>query len=148
MARTLRPPAPDEPLGLELDEVWSFVGSKARPAWLWMALDRATRQVVAGALGDRRQETCQELWDQGPEPWRQATCYTDFWEAYQTVVPAPQHRAVGKETGETAHVECGNHTLGQRLGRFVRKPPSFSQSDLRHGYCRELYLQADNGSLA
>ncbi len=53
-------PEGDQLRVLELDEIWSFVGSKARPAWLWVALDRATRQVVAWALGDRRQDTCQE----------------------------------------------------------------------------------------
>ena len=98
---------------LELDEVWSFVGSKARPAWLWVALDRATRQVVAWALGDRSQDTCQELWDQVPEAWRTATCYTDFWEAYQLVIPSEQHTAAGKESGLTAHVERWNNTLRQ-----------------------------------
>jgi len=44
----------------------------------------------------------------------------DFWAAYQTVIPEEQHTAVGKETGETAHVERWNHTLRQRLARFVR----------------------------
>ena len=109
-------------------------------------MDRATRQVVAWALGDRRQDTCQELWDQVPEAWRQATCYTDFWEAYQAVIPAQQHRAVGKETGETAHIERWNNTLRQRLGRFVRRTLSFSKSDLMHGYCIELYLHTYNRS--
>jgi insertion element IS1 protein InsB len=32
---------------LELDELWSFVGSKAEQRWLWLALCRRTRQVVA-----------------------------------------------------------------------------------------------------
>jgi insertion element IS1 protein InsB len=144
----LRPPEPDKPLALELDEVWSFVGRKARPAWLWVALDRTTRQVVAWALGDRSQDTCQELWDQVPQPWRKATCYTDFWGAYQAVIPAEQQVAVGKESGETAHIERWNNTLRQRLGRFVRKTLSFSKSDLMHGYCIELYLHDYNGSLA
>jgi IS1 family transposase len=30
---------------------------------------------------------------------------TDFWAAYAAVIPKEQHTAVGKETGETAHVE-------------------------------------------
>ncbi|MEJ7711713.1 MAG: hypothetical protein WKF84_18070 [Pyrinomonadaceae bacterium] len=43
---------------------------------------------------------------------------SDFWEAYQLVIPSPQHTAAGKESGETAHVERWNNTLRQRLGRF------------------------------
>ncbi len=38
---------------LELDELWSFVGAKARPLWLWVALCRRTRQIVGWTLGDR-----------------------------------------------------------------------------------------------
>ena len=32
---------------LELDELWSFVGKKTQECWLWVALCRRTRQVVA-----------------------------------------------------------------------------------------------------
>ena len=77
-----------------------------------------------------------------------ATCYSDFWEAYQAVIPAEQHRAVGQETGETAHVERWNNTLRQRWGRFVRKTLSFSKSDRMHGYGLALFLHAYNRSLA
>ncbi len=31
---------------LELDELWSFVQSKAQECWLWIALCRRTRQIV------------------------------------------------------------------------------------------------------
>jgi IS1 family transposase len=39
-----------------------------------------------------------------------------------------RQRGVGKETGETAHVERVGTTLRQRLGRLVRKTLSFSKS--------------------
>ena len=39
-------------------------------------------------------------------------------------------RAVGKETGETAHVERWNNTLRQRLARFVRKTLAFPSRPL------------------
>ncbi len=38
---------------LELDELYSFVGSKKHKRWLWVALCRRTRQVVAYVIGDR-----------------------------------------------------------------------------------------------
>lgn len=44
------------------------------------------------------------------------------------VVPFGQHIPVGKETGETAHIERFNNTLRQRLARLVRKTLSFSKS--------------------
>ena len=131
---------------LELDELWSFVRSKAEPAWVWVALDRDTRQVVACCLGDRSEESCRFLWEQVPAPWRQATCYTDFWAAYQAVVPDAQHVAVGKETGATAHVERWNHTLRQRLGQFVRKTLSFSKCDYLHDARLKLFLPRYNAT--
>lgn len=32
---------------LELDELWSFVEKKTQEVWLWLALCRRTRQIVA-----------------------------------------------------------------------------------------------------
>jgi insertion element IS1 protein InsB len=48
---------------LELDELWSFVGSKARQRWLWLALCRRTRQVVAYWLGDQSETGAVHLWE-------------------------------------------------------------------------------------
>ena len=55
-----------------------------------------------------------------------------------------QHTAVGKETGETAHVERWNNTLRQRLARFVRMTLSFSKSVVMHKACLLLFLHRYN----
>jgi insertion element IS1 protein InsB len=133
---------------LELDELWSFVLKRANKRWVWIALCRATRQVVAYVVGDRSRATCKKLWQQIPAAYRHAHCYSDFWEAYQLVIPSAQHTATGKETGLTAHVERWNNTLRQRLGRFVRKSLSFSKSDAMHELCLRLFLHDYNLSLA
>ena len=44
---TLAPPQADDVL--ELDELWSFVFKKDAKRWLWLALCRRTRQIVAGS---------------------------------------------------------------------------------------------------
>jgi insertion element IS1 protein InsB len=129
---------------LELDELWSFVLKKTRQAWIWIALCRKTRQVVAYAVGDRSEKTCRTLWEAIPQAYRGGHCYTDFWKAYQAVIPEEQHTAVGKETGETAHVERWNNTLRQRLARFVRKTLSFSKSLFMHDACLRLFLHRYN----
>jgi IS1 family transposase len=150
LSETLAAPDPSEPETsiLELDELWSFVLKRANKRWIWIALCRATRQVVAYVVGDRSAATCKKLWEQIPASYRSAHCYSDFWEAYQLVIPAEQHTAVGKETGLTAHVERWNNTLRQRLGRFVRKSLSFSKSDAMHELCLRLFLHDYNNSLA
>jgi insertion element IS1 protein InsB len=146
LSETLVKPDANDPEAteMELDELWSFVLKKLNKAWVWIALCRKTRQVVAYAVGDRSQQTCKELWDAIPEVYRAGHCFTDFWEAYQAVIPEEQHSAVGKETGETAHVERWNNTLRQRLGRFVRKTLSFSKSTLMHIACLDLFLHCYN----
>lgn len=132
---------------LELDELWSFVKKKTEKRWIWLAVCRATRQVVAYVIGDRSEATCQTLWERIPPIYRMGPCYTDFWEAYTQVVPRPQHRSVGKETGQTAHVERFNNTLRQRLGRLVRKTLSFSKSEWMHELCLKLFIHRYNASI-
>src|SRR5205085_4932441 len=133
---------------LELDELWSFVLKKTRKRWVWLALCRQTRQVVAYVVGDRSEKTCRRLWEAVPEAFRLAHCYTDFWKAYANVLPVEQHTAAGKESGETAHVERWNLTLRQRLARFVRRTLSFSKSSVMHEACLRLLIHRYNCSHA
>ena len=132
----------------ELDELWSFVLKKTRKRWVWLALCRQTRQVVACAVGDRSAQTCRRSWEAIPDAFRRAHCYTGFWEAYSKVLPPGQHSAVGKESGQTAHVERWNLTLRQRLARFVRRTSSFSKSSAMHEACLRLFIHRYNCSHA
>jgi insertion element IS1 protein InsB len=147
LAQTLPPAPPSEDLVLELDELWSFVGKKADKRWIWIALARHTRQVVAYVIGERSERTCQRLWERIPESYKGGSCYSDFWEAYRAVIPEECHEAVGKESGELAHVERWNNTLRQRLARFVRKTLSFSKSDEMHEVCLKLFLHRYNADV-
>lgn len=116
-----------------MDELWSFVNDKNQKVWIWVALERETRRIVGLAFGDRSSQTCLELWQSLPANYRKrAVIYSDFWSAYADVLPSKRHRAVGKETGETAHIERFNNTLRQRCPNLVRKTLSFSKSKDRH----------------
>lgn len=119
-------------LDCETDELWSFVLYKANKQWLWLALDRATRQVVALYIGDRGATGALGLWQALPETYRQqATFYTDDWEAYKQIIPAAQHR-FSKAKKHTNHVERFFCTLRQRSSRLVRLSLSFSKKLHRH----------------
>ena len=129
---------------LELDELWSFVGFKKNKRWVWLALRRRTRQIVASALSDRSEGTRRLLWSRIPPAYQRGTAHPDFWDAYQKVVPEEQHQAVGKESGQTNPIERWNNTLRQRVGRFVRKTLSFSTSDAMREICLRLFLREYN----
>jgi insertion element IS1 protein InsB len=117
---------------LELDELWSFVGKKADMRWVWIALARHTGQVLAYAIGDRDERTCRRLWERIPEGYKGGSCYSDFsGEAYRAIIPGECHEAVGKESGELAHVERWNTTLRQRLGLVSSERRSLSPSPTR-----------------
>ena len=106
---------------------------KGQTVWVWLALERETGRIVGLAFGDRSSETCRELWNSLPADYRKrAVLYSDFWSAYAEVLPRGRHRAVGKETGQTAHIERFNNTLRQRCPNLVRKTLSFSKCKARH----------------
>jgi insertion element IS1 protein InsB len=113
---------------IECDEVWSFVIKHDNKQWVWLAIDRDTREIVGLYMGDRSAQSAQHLWDSLPLDYRQnALIYTDFWEAYAAVFPTTRHLPVGQESGKTNHIERFNNTLRQRVSRLVRKALSFSK---------------------
>lgn len=132
---------------LELDEMWSFVGDKGQKRWLWVALCRRTRQVVAYVIGNRSSDTCRKLWCRIPDQYRHCHSFSDFWHAYEQLLSTGRHQLVGKDSGETAHVERFNGILRQRLARYVRKTLSFSKSDKFHHLVTKWFIFDYNLSL-
>ena len=136
-------------LTVECDEMWSFVGNKNNKQWIWLAIDRNTREIIGVYVGSRDRVGAQALWDSLPPVYRQcAVCYTDFWSAYKTVIPKKRHKAVGKETGQTNHIERFNNTMRQRISRLVRSTLSFSKKIENHIGAIWLFIHHYNASLA
>ena len=78
---------------LEVDELWSFVFRSKDKVWVWIAMNRETRE--------------------------EAIVFSDYWGAYQAIIPSEQQRPVGEETGETAHK---SPLPGKLLARFPGHP--------------------------
>ena len=53
---------------LQADELWSYVGSKDNPQWLWLVMHTKTRQVVAMQVGPRNKQTAEQLFYKLPAP--------------------------------------------------------------------------------
>lgn len=127
---------------LELDELWTFVGLKKNPQWLWIALCRRTRQVVSWTLGPRDWFRCEQLRDAIPQAYARLNTYCDFWHNYDATFP--NNTSVGKETGETAHVERINGTLRHCLKRLTRKTIAFSKCTKHLRYALRIFFHFYN----
>src|SRR5262249_14323513 len=100
----------------ELDEMWSFVGSKQHPRWLWAALDQRTGRIVAYPFGRRADRA---LWKLKAllEPLGIRRFYTEGWGACRRHLD-PRRHVVGKR--RTQQLERKQLTLRTRIKRFVR----------------------------
>ncbi|WP_255538222.1 IS1 family transposase, partial [Halomicronema sp. CCY15110] len=61
--------------------------------------------------------------------------------------PSQRHRAVGKDSGQTNHIERFNCTLWQRVSRLVRKTLSFSKKLENHIGAIWYFIHLYNASL-
>ena len=125
---------------LELDGVWSFVIKKTEKRWLWTAMCRRTRQVIAYVIGDRSEAIYLKLWLAILQAYKHCQIYSDFWNAYANIFPKETHQSVGKESGQADHMERWNNTLRQWNARYLRKTLSFSKSDFYHELVTRLFI--------
>ena len=133
---------------LEIDELWSFVLEKEQKRWVWVALCRRTRQIIAFYIGKRDQNAARQLEQRIPYPYTLCPMYTDQFLSYQGILPEHLHWAKEKKSGATSHIERWNNTLRQRLARFVRKTLSFSKSDIMHRIMLECFIIEHNLQLS
>ena len=130
---------------LEVDEMWTFVGRKRRKVWLWLAVERASRRIVAWVLGSRGAATLRRLWAALPRRYHRYTRYfTDQWRAYRQVLPAGAHIA-GKSG--TRVVEALNGKLRHRCGVLVRRSRSFSKCRIRHEWRIKIAIDQHNSEI-
>ena len=115
-------------LSSELDEMWSYVQSKAHPRWLWHAIDHHTGKVLAYVFG-RRQDTVFLELKALLAPFGITRYCTDGWGAYERHVPAEQH-TVGK--AHTQRIESKHINLRTRIKRLVRRTICFSKTERMH----------------
>lgn len=73
--------------------------------------------------------------------------YSDFCEIHEKVLQNAPHESVGKDSGQTSHVERWNNTLWQRICRFVHCTLSFSKSKIMHELYLKLFIYNYNISL-
>jgi IS1 family transposase len=120
----------------EVDEMWSFVGHKGNPRWLWHAIDHHTGAVLAYVFGRRKDEVFLQL-TALLEPFGLTRFYTDHWGAYTRHL-APDVHSPGKRN--TQKIERKHLTLRTRIKRLVRKTICFSKSTQMHDIVIGLFV--------
>ena len=107
----------------ELDEMWSFVGSKDNQRWLWWAIDHNTGDVLAYTFGSRKDEVFKEL-KKMLSPFGIGHFYSDDWGAYSRTLHPTEH-TIGKE--KTWRIERKHLNLRTRIKRLARRTICFSK---------------------
>ena len=120
----------------ELDEMWSFVGSKRNQRWLWHALDRRSGQLLAYVFGRRKDEVFLEL-KKLLEPFGIQKYCTDGWGAYERHLSSEKHE-IGKR--KTQQIERKHLTLRTRIKRLARRTMCFSRSEEMHDIVIGLFI--------
>jgi insertion element IS1 protein InsB len=120
----------------ELDEMWSYVGKKTNPRWLWHAIDHQSGKVLAYVFGRRQDDVFLQL-KALLEPFGITRFYTDGWGAYERHLDAEKH-AVGKE--HTQKIESKHINLRTRIKRLVRRTICFSKVERMHDLVLGLFI--------
>jgi IS1 family transposase/transposase-like protein len=115
---------------LEVDELWTFVGSKANKQWLIYAYDRDSGEIVAYVWGSRDAKTAKDLRDKLRELGiTYDRIATDDWESFVKTFNADTHD-IGKQ--HTVGIEGNNCRLRHRMRRIFRKSCNFSKKLINH----------------
>jgi insertion element IS1 protein InsB len=120
----------------EVDEMWSFVGKKHEPRWLWHAIDHWSGRVLAYVFGRRTDEVFVQL-KALLEPFGITHYHTDYWGAYTRHLDAAEHTP-GKRS--TQKIERRHLTLRTRIKRLTRKTICFSKSIQMHDIVIGLFV--------
>jgi insertion element IS1 protein InsB len=120
----------------EIDEMWSYVGKKKEPRWLWRASDHQTGKILAYVFGQRKDAVFLAL-KQLLESFGITRFYPDHWGAYTRQLD-PERHCPGKR--QTQRIERAHLTLRTRLKRLARKTICFSKSIQMHDLVIGLFV--------
>ena len=101
---------------LQIDEQWSYVGSKKQQRWLFYAYEPRYKRIIVHVFGSRTKATLRSLLDK-LSGFNVSFFCTDGWEPYRDLLPQEKH-IQGKRY--TQNIERENLNLRQQLKRLAR----------------------------
>jgi len=115
---------------LEIDEFWTYVGSKKNRKWLIYAYHRETGEIVAYVWGNRDLETAKNLRKRLEElgvSYDRIAC--DEWESF---LSAFGDKVLLRGKKHTQGIEGNNCRMRHRIRRAFRKSCNFSKKLANH----------------
>ena len=87
------------------DELCGFCQKKKNKQWIWAAISRNTRQIIAYVIGDRSELTFRRLIRKIPIEYLKSQSYSDYggrlFKSYAILKARGNHQQVVKESGQT-----------------------------------------------
>lgn len=113
---------------VQIDEQWSYTGSKKKKIWMIYAICADSGEILAASWGKRNKVNIRRLLMKLKEVEIENYC-TDYWEAFAEVLPKDKQRR-GKPF--TKKIEGINTWFRTRLRRLTRRTTCFSKKLLYH----------------
>ena len=121
----------------EMDEFWSFVGSKGNQRWTWYAMDKKSGIILAWHNGKRTDKDFLQLLEY-LKGIPILLYFTDNWGSYPKYLDPGQHY-IGK--GETWEIERKNLNSRTHLKRLNRKTICYSKCEQMHDKVIGAYIE-------
>ena len=129
---------------VQVDELYSFVGSKKKKVWILYAYCADTKEILALIMGKRSKKTVKDLLNRMKNIQVNFWC-TDNWKAFKEVFHSDYH-LVGKKF--TKAIEGVNTSLRNSCKRLIRKTTAFSKKLLNHWCAVKLAMYHRNLNLS
>lgn len=110
---------------IEIDELYLYIGKKKKKRWLWTALCRKSKRILAYEVGGRNRATVRKLYEK-IIPIRCTNYYTDSYKGYLTVFPKEKH---SRKYRATNTIEGMHSAYRHYLARFRRRSKCYSKSE-------------------
>jgi len=131
---------------VQIDEMYSFVGSKNKKVWIFYVYAPETKEILAYTMGKRTAKQVSYLLLKIKVLDIKIDAYqTDAFEGFKSIFRRHTHM-IGKEY--TKHIEGRNNCVRAHLARFQRRTTKFSKKLIYQWWLFNMFVQWLNNQAA
>ena len=136
IAKNIQPPTLSLHKEYEIDELYTYAGSKTHKIWVVSAWEKATKKIVRFASGKRTNKTLKKVVRDVLVSQPQQIC-TDKLQNYYSLIPEAIHNTAKKAI---QNLERMHLTLRTHIKRLNRKTLAFSKNTFMLDAVLKIYL--------